>query len=189
MLRVLMASLMRQLWFFLSFVFIKSLQGTIHRSWISVPTCAKKVSKFSLFLRLILKMSTSFLFLNFIFITLNMMYRYSSLLIFWWLFFYTFFRAFSSEIAAVCDNVSTKTIGLMRMQFWRDTIGKSPAMVVFPPFFFPLGLRIWILTANGEKRRYPGTEFHTWNVQDPDQDTGDGRLWSLTFISIFRKDN
>jgi hypothetical protein len=25
------------------------------------------------------------------------------------------------------------------MQFWRDTIGKSPAMVVFPPFFFPLG--------------------------------------------------
>ena len=46
-----------------------------------------------------------------------------------------FFRAFSSEIAAVCDNVSTKTIGLMRMQFWRDTIGKSPAMAAISSFF------------------------------------------------------
>ena len=34
-------------------------------------------------------------------------------------------RAFNLEIARVADNVSTPTIGAMRLQFWRDNISKT----------------------------------------------------------------
>ena len=33
-------------------------------------------------------------------------------------------RAFSSEVANVRENVSERTLGLMRLQFWRDTIDR-----------------------------------------------------------------
>jgi len=32
-------------------------------------------------------------------------------------------RALSSEVSGVRDSVSDKTLGLVRLQFWRDTIG------------------------------------------------------------------
>ena len=33
-------------------------------------------------------------------------------------------RALSSEVSGVRDSVSDRTLGLVRLQFWRDTIGR-----------------------------------------------------------------
>ncbi|KAF1960898.1 hypothetical protein CC80DRAFT_544293 [Byssothecium circinans] len=40
---------------------------------------------------------------------------------------YLAIRAFNVDVARVADTTSTPTIGMMRMQFWRDTITKSLA--------------------------------------------------------------
>ncbi|KAJ4352230.1 uncharacterized protein N0V89_007577 [Didymosphaeria variabile] len=40
---------------------------------------------------------------------------------------YLAIRAFNIDVARVADTTSTPTIGMMRMQFWRDTITKSLA--------------------------------------------------------------
>lgn len=40
---------------------------------------------------------------------------------------YLAIRAFNVDVAQVADNTSTPTIGMMRMQFWRDTVSKALA--------------------------------------------------------------
>ncbi|ORY17167.1 Squalene/phytoene synthase-domain-containing protein [Clohesyomyces aquaticus] len=40
---------------------------------------------------------------------------------------YVAIRAFNVEVARVADETSTPTIGMMRMQFWRDVVNKSLA--------------------------------------------------------------
>lgn len=40
---------------------------------------------------------------------------------------YLAIRAFNVDVARVADTTSTPTIGMMRMQFWRDTVGKALA--------------------------------------------------------------
>ncbi|KAF2489727.1 hypothetical protein BU16DRAFT_566828 [Lophium mytilinum] len=44
---------------------------------------------------------------------------------------YLAIRAFNIDVARVADTTSTPTIGMMRMQFWRDTVSK--ALAGFPP--------------------------------------------------------
>ena len=44
---------------------------------------------------------------------------------------YLAIRAFNVEVARVADTTSTPTIGMMRMQFWRDAVAK--ALVGSPP--------------------------------------------------------